>query len=799
MKFRLLILVLLCHATSSFGQVSVSGRVKNQHQVIAAASIELLAHDSVVIRKAITNDSGEFIFQNVAPGSYMITSSVVGFSRFVSGLFQVGNNEITLPDINLENLVTELNGVVIKAKKALLEQQIDRLVVNVQSSATSAGNTVLDVLQKTPGIVVNLQNNTISMNGKAGVRIMINGKLMALSMDVVLQMLEGMSASNVERIELITSPPAKYDAEGSAGIIHIVMKGPTNLGTNGSAAATVGYKWAENLGINFNLNHKSTNLACYLDYSANRDHNLHVLQLTRHTFDNGSVLSVNDYSHRENITTQHNLNGGLEWKLSGRTTLFLSLTAYRRDWELSAFTNDTSQATKDSTIFTHMKIHESNIWESGTAGLGLERKLNPRSSLHLGVDYLHYHNSNPSDYDDKAFTQPGNVAQNSLIELTKTTPINFLVGAADYQYSSSPSFVFEAGIKATKSYLDNNVLVQRLENSVWMTDPAFTSLSNLKEEISAGYVSVKWHDRNHLQVNAGLRYEYGHTSVGTPGQKDLVNRTDKNLFPDFSAKKDIDGRSDIELSYSRRITRPTYNDIAPFVFFWGPNAFSAGNTTLLPAIANTVKASYHRKRWIFSIQFSRSKNEIDFFSSETDSQSNLIYRSENLKYLNTAGLTNSLSLNPASWWEVQTNLTVQYQALRTLALPINVSLHSFGVNLNITNSLRLPNGFSFEVSGFYQSVTLSGTAKYLPAGSLNAALQKKFGKSALKLAMDDILYTNNWRIKSVVPQDNLDSYFKYDFHTQFVRLVYTRTFGNNKLTSLKLKSASDEERARIVN
>ena len=280
MKFRLLILVLLCHAIGSFGQTSVSGRVKDQHQVMAAASIELLTHDSVVIRKTLTNDSGEFIFQNVAPGGYIITTSVVGFSRFVSELFTVGNSEITLPDIILENLVTELNGVVIKAKKAVLEQQIDRLVVNVQSSTTSAGNTVLDVLQKTPGIVVNLQNNTISMNGKAGVRIMINGKLMALSMDVVLQMLEGMSASNVERIELVTAPPAKYDAEGSAGIIHIVMKGPTNLGTNGSAGVTVGCKWAENLGINFNLNHKSKNLACYLDYSTTRDHNLHVLQLT---------------------------------------------------------------------------------------------------------------------------------------------------------------------------------------------------------------------------------------------------------------------------------------------------------------------------------------------------------------------------------------------------------------------------------------------------------------------------------------------------------------------------------------
>ena len=116
-----------------------------------------------------------------------------------------------------------------------------------------------------------------------------------------------------------------------------------------------------------------------------------------------------------------------------------------------------------------------------------------------------------------------------------------------------------------------------------------------------------------------LRYEYTHTSIGTPAQKDLVNRKYGNLFPNFSLKKDLDSKKDLEFSYSRRISRPTYNDIAPFVFFWGPTTFSAGNTTLLPAISDAVKVGYHVKRWIISLQFSHSKNEIGFFQPETDS------------------------------------------------------------------------------------------------------------------------------------------------------------------------------------
>src|SRR5437773_2375438 len=179
---------------------------------------------------------------------------------------------------------------------------------------------------------------------------MINERLLQLPLDVVFQMLEGMSASNVEKIELITAPPAKYDAEGNAGIIHIIMKGSADFGTNGSFGLTLGYKWAENLGINFNLNHRNTRLAYFIDYSGTRDHNLHLLNLTRRSIDGGLVKTVSDFSHRENVTTQQNLNSGIEWKLTSKTFLRLSMTAYRRYWDLTAITNNLAQRTAASKI-----------------------------------------------------------------------------------------------------------------------------------------------------------------------------------------------------------------------------------------------------------------------------------------------------------------------------------------------------------------------------------------------------------------------------------------------------------------
>jgi hypothetical protein len=798
-KLWLLIVVCFCSPIYSFEQVSVKGRIKDQHQYLSSATVLLFHADSSLAKTVVTNQDGEFIFHNVVPGLYRVSTSLLGYSKFFSDNFLIRNEDVILPDLMLSEISTELNAVTVKAKKPLFEQKIDRLIVNVQSSITSSGNTVLDILQKSPGITVNKQNNTISMNGKAGVKVMLNGKLIELPLDVVIQMLDGMSASNVERIELITTPPAKYDAEGNAGIIHIVMKGNAEMGTNGSVGFTLGYRWAETLGGNFNVNHREKKFGFFIDYSILRNHNLHLFKMTKQSVHNGFVQTVNDDSHRENVTMQQNLNAGAEWKLDKNTILNFSVTGYRRNWDMTAFTNDNDRVSADTTVITETNIHESNIWQSATIGMGLQTKLNSKTEISLNLDYLYYHNNNPSVYDNKSFFENSNVSEISNIDLKKNTPIRFLIGSADYKYVYSSSLSLEAGVKAVTSNLDNNVLVQHLENGTWVIDRVFTSYSNLSEQVDAAYISTKWLPGRQWQINAGLRYEYTNTSIGTPTQKDLIHNKYGYFFPGVSLRKDLANNKDFQFSYAKRITRPTYNDIAPFVFFWGPNSFSSGNTTLLPAISDGIKAGYHVKKWIVSLQFTHSKHEISFFQPENDSLNNLIYRSQNLKYLNTLAVTNAWSFDIAPWWEVQTNLTAQYLVAQTSYLKNDTRLHNYGLNVNATNSIKLPKDFAIEISGMYQSRSLWGISEFLAVSSLNAGVQKKIGKGILRFSIDDIFNKNNWRIKTNVPENNLYAYFDYDFHSRYARLTYTRSFGNNKLNSIKLKSGAEEEKGRITN
>jgi len=796
MKRALLIFTSVTYATIAFSQISITGSIGDGQQDLPLVSVLLLNLDSTIVKGAVTDQAGQFRIEDVAAGSYFISASMVGYSGFVSQEIHAGVSNIALNEIILEETATQLRELTITAQKPLFDQQIDRVVVNVRNSILSSGNSVLEVLQKSPGIVVNRQTNSISMNGKSPVRVMINNKLLQLPLEVVVQMLEGMNASNVEKLELIVTPPANYDAEGNGGIIHIVTTEYEGTGTHASFGLVAGAKWAETFGGNFDIHHRSKNVAYFIDYSVLRSHNLHSLEAQRKINTQEFLQTVNDYSRRENFTTQQNLNMGAEWKIGSNTFVNVLLTGYSRNWKLKASATDQHQVAADSLSTTDMVVQESNIWRSATGSLGFTTNLNSKSKVSATIDYLYYRNSNPSQYDVTIQLQriP---PQAYLIDLEKSTPIQLYIAKLDYTTDVSPMVSFEAGAKTVLSSLHNDVTVKRAIDNVWTVDTTFSSNSRLREQITAGYISTKW-STGKWQITGGLRYEHTNTTITTATQKKLTDRRYGNFFPSFLIRRNFDSERDLQFSYSRRITRPTYNDIAPFVFFWGPNTFSAGNTTLFPSLSDALTLGYHKKQWILSLQFTHAKKEITFLQPEIDESNNLIYRSQNLKYLNTLGLTNSYSISLTRFWDIHTNFTVQYQVAKAEHLSSDINAHLLNANVSVQNQLKLPRGFSIEISGLYQSKSQVGISQYLPSGSLNAGIQKSFEKAGiLRLSIDDMFNTNNWRIKTYSMENHIDSHFNYYWHNRYVRLTYTWTMGNKSVQSLKVNSGSEEERGRV--
>src|SRR4030095_1712802 len=263
--------------TSGFlsGQTNISGTIQDEKgQPVSFSNVLILsATDSSLVRGSVTDDNGHFEMDNVAPGVYRLRGFMIGFADYYSDVFTLDENSASkdFGVIVLREDAVLMNTVEVVAKKPLFEQKIDRMVVNVANSITSAGTNALEVLERTPGVIVNHQNNTLSLSGKNGVVVMINGRINYMPADAVVRMLEGMPSDNIERIEIITTPPAGFDAEGNAGYINIVLKRNMDEGFNGSFGAGIGWGKGEQGSANLNFNYRKGITNLYGDYGYTKE------------------------------------------------------------------------------------------------------------------------------------------------------------------------------------------------------------------------------------------------------------------------------------------------------------------------------------------------------------------------------------------------------------------------------------------------------------------------------------------------------------------------------------------------
>ena len=299
------LLIFIAMLSNVYAQSYVQGTVQDTDgQGISFASVALVqAQDSSLVEGAVSDEHGKFSLK-AQPGDYLLRVNRLEYKAIFTSLTISEESEQNIGVFHLAKAPQQLDEVVVKAKKPLFERQVDRTIVNVKSSVTSAGGTVLDILEKSPGVQVNRQNNTLAMSGKNGVSVMINGKISRLPTEAVVQMLNGMSAANVEKIELITTPPAKYDAEGNGGIIHLVMEENENAGTNGNFGVTAGYNRGETWGLNGSLNHRRGRINTFLNYSILSDRNVHLRGIERFVTGDDFV-QINRSSTRRVALTQN--------------------------------------------------------------------------------------------------------------------------------------------------------------------------------------------------------------------------------------------------------------------------------------------------------------------------------------------------------------------------------------------------------------------------------------------------------------------------------------------------------------
>ncbi len=580
--------------------------------------------DSLLVKGLVTAQDGQYSFENIAPGTYFISCSFVGLNPVYSPVFSIiGKDEMNLEMIKLDEKEGALHAVMVAVKRPLFEQKIDRMIINVAGSITSAGSTALDVLMRSPGIIVDQQNNSLSMNGKDGVVVMLNGKISRMPVSAVVQMLAGMSSSNIERIELITTPAANFDAEGNAGYINIVMKTNLQYGTNGSYSATAGWGRAPVVAASINFNHRQGKWNLFGDYSFARTGILNGFSLYRKVEQTGRVIETLADTDRDSYRRNHNGRLGLDVELNKKTTIGVLLSTFSNLYAMTAVNK--SEISINGVLDTMIVIDnsEQHPLSNYSANINLLHQFSGKEKLSVNLDHIYYKDANTVDYINNYYKGSGPFLYDELMKSFKSTPITFWVSGADYTKKWSDKVEMETGVKATISRFTNEVQVERAKQQAnWIIDQSLTAKFYLRESIHAAYVAFNIKLSGKTGAKLGVRYENTRSNLSSSTVKNIVDRHYGNFFPSLFLSHAINDKHSINFSYSRRITRPTFNDMAPFVYFIDPNTLFSGNPALQPSISDALKGDYIYKRFIFSLSYTHEQNPITNFAPRVDPVTN---------------------------------------------------------------------------------------------------------------------------------------------------------------------------------
>ena len=796
------ILFFLFQTTDISGQNSIRGLVRGETSEVSYANVILFqARDSAFVKGGISEENGSFTFDNIADGSYYITASMMGFVNVSTKVFALsGGREHKVPDIVLAEQVV-LDEVVVKADKPMFQQKVDRMVINVESSILSSGSTALEVLERSPGVTVNRQSNSIALVGKSGVNVMINGKISYLPQEAVVQLLEGMSSDNIETIELITTPPANLDAEGNAGYINIVMKKRTDVGLNGSYSLSFGVGNGTTTNDNINFNYRKDKINIFGNYSFQRRAQEQVWLFDRSLTEGEDIHYVSTVTARDPVQRNHNARLGFDYQISEKTIAGIILSGYDNRWSMDALTDSYESLNGDPILFTDINLYEVNQWKNFGINLNVKHNFKKDGYFSIDYDYLHYDNENPTDYTNDYYDAEGNFLYQELIKSSKVTPIKISVVAGDYSNQMNEKAKLELGVKGAFTTFENDVAVEYFDGEDFVEDPSLTSKSNLDERILAAYTSLDYKFSDKFSSKIGLRYEHTVSKLDSDTEGTLVDRSYGEFFPTLYFTYTVNDSLNMNFSYSRRISRPSFSQMAPFVIFIDPNTFFSGNPAVQPAISNALQFATNYRSVIVSVQYTEEKGTIArgelIYDNEND---RLIVISENLDHVNTFSATLGLPVKITDWWKTQNTFIYLYTSIEDSNEQRSFSNSQSSFRINSTQSFRITDDLTSEVNLFYQSKSIYGSRMVKERLNVNLGIQKKFSEKwgTLRFNINDIFDSNEFNSSTTLPDQNLFVSASLDFSNRTFLLTYSRTFGNKKAKSLRnRREGAEEERQRI--
>jgi len=794
----LLFLCQLLHAQSKTqGRITVRITDKENKPQAFANVLVRQVKDSSLVKGELSDEQGNAAFENIPGGHYFVQATLLGYAPAFSAPFTIdaAHRTIALHTLQLLPQAKNLQAVNVTAQKPFIERGAGKTTLNVESSIAAAGSNVLDLLRKAPGVTIDKDDN-ILVKGNQGVTVMIDGKLTYLSGEQLSNLLKSTPSETVSQIEIITTPGAKYDAAGNSGIINIKTKKGQLTGINGTLNASMGMGRYPiyNAGGNFNWRTSRFNLFGNYNYGDRRFFTRR--QLWRHIAIEDSMLFHQQIFQR-NRFTNNTFKAGMDYFISKQHTVGVLVNGYANAFRNSIYSGTSigNTAGRIDSILNTLTTNN-NRFRNVAVNLNYKGQLDTvGTEISVDADYARFHNNRRLNLSDSIYDTKLNVVRNAhAIRNHGQTNVTIKSIKADLVLPLGKHSRLETGVKAAFVETDNRLAYDSLINKEYVPALSQSDRFIYQENILAAYGTYKLEWKK-IDLQAGLRMEKTISDANSLSLQSRIKRSYLDFFPSLSADYKLSDNHKLGLSYSRRIQRPGYNGLNPFLFFLDKYTYFRGNPYLRPEYTDNTELSYtFRQKYIITAGYSYTRDVINEYLYQDDSTK--ITTSTNLNYNNRQNYSLSLTLpfEVTKWWSSSNTLNMYYNRFSLSTGTSTVENSKVEYYFNTTNTFTLPHNMKAELGGYYYSPFIEGIFAGKAQYDINLGLQKPLldKKATLKFNVSNLIRRGSQFI-GYAKYDNVDTQIRNTWNTTIYTLSISYRFGNTNIKGARERQTGSSE------
>lgn len=803
-NFRLLLLLSVIYSASlslSYAQGVIKGVTADEQKVpLPSVIIRLKKLPDTTLYKTVSTDlSGNFTFNDLPPGNYVLETDLMGYRPFERTGLAISSADVL--DIGLLSLTPSpkmLDEVTIKAQTPMIEKQIDKTVVNVDQNIANTGSNALELLKKLPGVQVT-PDGQITLNGESGVNLIIDGKSSFLSADDLAALLSSTPSSEIQKVEIMTNPSAKYDAGGTAGIINIIRKKSTNNGLNGSVTASFGQGYYDRYNGSLMLNYKTGRYNLYLNNSYRYNKTLLGGNATADML-NGNALLSEQVSATNRLTggKAYNSTAGLDLYLSKKTTLTLS--------------GNISDRAATEKINSELNVFDDNHHKTGSenfAGLNADKPFNYTAGIQLlhkpgtserqwsaGADYSNYR-YRPGQYNTTMYYDPlGDFITQQNVFIDEWRRLQIFGGRADYMQALPGNGKIEAGLKSSYVKTNNNSTYYNQSPGENIIDPALSDYNTNSENINAAYFNFNKQYRQ-LAVQAGLRAEQTIMKGQQLFSNAAVYQNYFQLFPTLFLNYKLNDEHIFNFQLGRRVNRMDFHELVPFRRPLSTTLYFKGNPNLEPNLNWHTEVSWAWKNtFLITVAYDIDHNYVRTLPFLDSNKTTITRIPVNVQGSRSWNANISFNKELTKWLTTNTTATIYRNSF-------SGSTNGYGglatVDLVSNNSFRCSDKLSLEADFEYESKRRFVGSIYGAYSIVNLAVRQKIlkDKGSITINANNVLNSENYN--SIDRYLNLNQHAYTRFYTRAVILTFNYRFGSGNLHKTQSKLGSEDEQHRAGN